>query len=184
LKQGPLIEKILIKKLISGDEEAFSTIFSAYYPDLVMFAFNFTREHDAAEEIVQDTFVKLWEEHNCLTINYSIKSYLLKSVQNRCIDWFRHKKVKKIHSMDVMSNSVLFEYNTDNYVLRSELEDQIEKSLLTIPHDYAEAFRMNRDEGYRYQEIAEKLNVSVRTVENRISKALHLLREHLKDYMN
>ncbi|MCE5346530.1 MAG: RNA polymerase sigma-70 factor [Bacteroidales bacterium] len=183
-KQDPLVERVLVIKLIGGDKEAFSTIFSAYYRDLVMFALSFTRERDTAEEIVQETFFKLWEDHESLKIDFSVKSYLLKSIQNRCIDLFRHKKIRQIHLEEVKNNSVLFEYNTDNYILRSELEDQIKKSLLLIPPDCAEAFRMNRNDGYKYQEIAEKLNVSVRTVENRISKALHLLQEHLKDYLN
>lgn len=179
-----MVEKVLLNSLIGGDKEAFSTIFSAYYRDMVTFALSFTHEPDTAEEIVQETFVKLWEEHLNLKINESLKSYLLKSVQNRCIDWFRHKKVRQIHMNEVINNSVLFEYDTDNYMLRSELEGQIKKALLLIPDDYKEAFQMNRDEGLKYQEIAEKLNVSVRTIEVRISKALHLLREQLKDYLH
>jgi RNA polymerase sigma-70 factor (family 1) len=182
-KQDSLLERALLNSLIGGDKETFSTIFSAYYSDLVMFALNYTHDPENAEEIVQETFVKLWEEHSNLKINESLKSYLLKSVQNRCIDWFRHKKVKLIHINDVINNSVLFEYDTDNYMLRSELEGQIKKAILLIPPDYSEAFQMNREGGLKYHEIAEKLNVSVRTVEVRISKALQLLREHLKDYL-
>jgi RNA polymerase sigma-70 factor (family 1) len=182
-KYDSLVEKVLLNSLIGGDKEAFSTIFNAYYRDMVMFALSFTHEPDIAEEIVQETFVKLWEEHSKLKINESLRSYLLKSVQNRCIDWFRHKKVRQIHMNEVIHNSVLFEYDTDNYMLRSELEDKIKKTLLLIPPDCREAFRMNRDEGLKYQEISEKLNVSVRTIEVRIGKALHLLREHLKDYL-
>jgi len=182
-KHDSLVENVLLNKLVCGDKEAFSTIFTAYYRDLVTFALSFTHESDSAQEIVQETFVKLWEDHRNLKINESLKSYLLKSVQNRCIDWFRHKKVKQIHINDVINNSVLFEYNTDNYMLRSELEGLIKKAILLIPPDYSEAFRMNRDEGLKYREIAERLDVSVRTVEVRISKALHLLREYLKDYL-
>lgn len=183
IKDNSLLEKVLLNKLIVGDKEAFSTIFTAYYHDLVFFALSFTHEPDTAEEIVQETFVKLWEEHRIIKISESLKSYLLKSVQNRCIDWYRHKKVRQIHMNEVINNSVLFEYNTDNYVLRSEIEGQIKKAFLLIPSDYREAFQMNRDEGLKYHEIAKKLNISVRTVEVRIGKALHLLREYLKDYL-
>lgn len=150
---------------------------------MVMFASGFTHNPEIAEEFVQETFVKLWEDHKNINITDSLKSYLLKSVQNRCIDWYRHKKVQQIHASEVINTAILFEYNTDNYILRSELEALLKKALLTIPADAAEAFRMNREEGYKYQEIAKKLNVSVRTIEVRIGKALHLLRDYLKDYM-
>lgn len=182
-KYDSLVEKVLLLKLTNGDREAFSAIFTAYYRDLVMFASGFTHESVTAEEIVQETFIKLWEIRSNTNEIGSLRSYLLKAVQNRCIDWHRHEKIRQIHHDEVVNSSVLFEYNTDNYVLTSELEGEIKKAMLLIPPDYAEAFRMNRDEGFKYQEIAEKLNVSVRTVEVRISKALNLLRRQLRDYL-
>lgn len=182
-KNDSLVEKVLLLKLSNGDREAFSAIFTAYYRDLVMFASGFTHESVTAEEIVQETFIKLWEIRSDTNVIGSLRSYLLKSIQNRCIDWHRHEKIRKIHHDEVINSSILFEYNTDNYVLTSELADEIKKAMLLIPPDCAEAFCMNRDEGLKYQEIAEKLNVSVRTVEVRISKALNLLRQHLSDYL-
>jgi RNA polymerase sigma-70 factor (family 1) len=182
-KNDSLIEKVLLVKLTKGDREAFSAIFSAYYRDLVLFASGFTHESATAEEIVQDTFTKIWEVHRDLNITGSLRSYLLKTVQNRCIDWHRHNKIRQIHQNEVINESVLFEYNTDNYVFRSELESLIKKAMLMIPQECAEAFRMNREDGLKYLEIAEKLNVSQRTIEVRIGKALHLLRKHLADYL-
>ncbi len=173
----------MLNKLVSGDRYAFSVIFSTYYRDLVMFAISKVRDADTAEEIVQDTFVKIWEERGNLQITTSLKSYMLRSVQNRCIDWYRHKKVQQAHIDEVSSNPELFVSDADSYLFRSELEGRIKKILTLIPSDCSDAFRMNREEGLKYSEIAEKLNVSVRTIEVRISKALHLLREHLKDYL-
>lgn len=178
-----ILEQLLIKKLRSGDPEAFSDIFSTYYKDLVMFAYSFTKEFSNAEEIVQETFVKLWEDHDRLDVQVSLKSLLLKSVQNRFIDWHRHKKIVSNHSSYVLNNSPLFEYETDNYVLRSELEGRIEKAIANLPEKFKQAYEMNRYGGLKYQEIAEKLIVSVRTVEVRISKALELLRKDLKDFL-
>jgi RNA polymerase sigma-70 factor (ECF subfamily) len=178
------MEKALLDKLVSGDRDAFSVIFSAYYRDLVLFAINIVHDRDTAEEIVQDNFVKIWEERRDLNITASLKSYMLRSVQNRCIDWYRHKKIRQAHSDEVTTSQILFEYDTENYLFGSELESLIKKTLSVIPSDYSEAFRMSREEGLKYSEIAEKLNVSVRTIEVRVSKALHLLREHLKDYLS
>jgi len=176
-------EKILITKLRQGDSGAFSDIFSAYYRDLAMFAFSFTREWSTAEEIVQETFMKLWEDHEKLNVRTSLKSLLLKSVQNRFIDLHRHKKIVDIHSSYVINNSPLFEWETDNYVLISELEKNIEQAIDALPIKLRETYIMNRIEGLKYQEIATKLNVSVRTIEVRISKALELLRIDLRDFL-
>ena len=181
--QQNYIETELVSKLKRGSKNAFSAIFIAYYKDLVLFAINFTHEIDSAEEIVQDTFAKIWEEHDTININVSIKSYLLKSVYNKSIDWLRHEKVKQKYSLEVFTNPIEYECNTDDYLINSEIEGLIKVALDKLPPDYSQAYRMSRYEGLKYHEIAEKLNVSVRTVEVRIGKALSSLREGLHDYL-
>jgi RNA polymerase sigma-70 factor (family 1) len=183
IKNSPILEQLIIGRIKAGDQDMFAEIFSVYYKDLVMFAFSFTHVMGDSEEIVQDVFVKLWDEHENINISDSIKSYLLKSIQNRCIDWHRHKKVVNNHSNYIIENSPLYEYDTDNYILSSELEHMIEKAIGSLPEKVKEAFEMNRNDGLKYQEIAVKLNVSVRTVEVRISKALELLRKSLIDFL-
>jgi RNA polymerase sigma-70 factor (ECF subfamily) len=179
---GSLLERELISKLKAGDISAFTNIFSAFYKDLVVFATRFTKDINIAEEIVQVTFVQLWEEHDSININSSLKSYLLKTVNNKCIDWFRHNKIIKEHTDFVLETAIYYEYDTENYVLHSELEGKIEEVLALLPDEISKVFRMNRFKGLKYQEIAELLGVSVRTIEVRIGKALHLLRTHLKEY--
>ncbi|MDO9339613.1 MAG: RNA polymerase sigma-70 factor [Bacteroidales bacterium] len=183
IKKNFIFEQLLIEKLKCGDPDSFSDIFSAYYKDLVFFAYTFTRELPGAEDIVQDTFVKLWEDHEKLNVTVSLKSILLKTIQNKCIDWHRHKRIVNNHSTYIIDNTPLYEYDTDNYVLRSELEGRIEKAIANLPEKFKEAFEMNRFEGLKYKEIATKLNVSIRTVEVRISKALGLLRKSLVDFL-
>ena len=150
---------------------------------MVFFAYSFTHELNTSEDIVQDTFVKLWEDHEKLIVTVSLRSVLLKTIQNKCIDWYRHKKVLNIHNTFIIDNSPIYDYDTDNYVLRSELEGIIENAVSTLPEDIKEAFEMNRYRGLKYEEIAVRLNVSVRTVEVRISKALDLLRKKLIDFL-
>lgn len=171
----------LTAKLIEGDEQAFSALFNQYYSDLVLFAHTFLRNRQSAEEIVQDVFMKLWENRRSLIIISSLKSFLLKSVQNRCIDLIRHNRVKNQTGMPL--NSSLFENDTEHYILYSELEKQLEKALKELPEELSWVFRMNRFEGKTYSEIAEAGNVSVRTIEVRIGRALALLRDKLKDYL-
>ena len=177
-----LIEKVLIARIKTGDYPAFSCIFTAYYRDLVMFASKFVHDINTAEEIVQETFVKLWEEHESIKINTSLKSYLLKTVQNKCIDWYRHKKIIQKHDSYVLETSPGLIYDTDSYILHSELQEQIERALSQLPDEISEVFRLNRYQGLKYHEIADLFGVSVRTIEVRIGKALHMLRNHLIEY--
>jgi len=176
-------ERILLEKLKNDDQSAFTIIFTMYYPDLVRFSYSFTRNSDAAEEIVQEVFLKLWENRNSLLIHSSLKSFLLKTVQNRSIDSVRHVNITHKYASIVLEHPILSENDTENYILHSELEANFNQAMLKIPGQFAEAFRMSRIEILNYQEIAQKLSVSVRTVEMRISKALSLLREELKDFL-
>jgi RNA polymerase sigma-70 factor (ECF subfamily) len=176
------IEKVLLSRLQAGDYSAFSNVFSAYYRDLVIFASRYTNDLSFAEELVQDTFVMLWEDRCSIRINTSLKSYLLKTVQNKCIDWFRHKKIVKAHQSDVFEKPPQLSLSTDSYLLYSELNERVENALKLLPDPISEAFRLNRQKGLKYAEIAEISGVSVRTIEVRIGKALHLLRRYLKDY--
>ncbi len=176
------IEKVILKRLQKGDYNAFSNIFNAYYRDLVIFASRYTNDIGYAEELVQDTFVMLWEDRSSIRINTSLKSYLLKTVQNKCIDWFRHKKIVEAHQNYVLKKPPQLSSDTDSYLLYSELNERIECALKLLPDPVSETFRLNRQKGLKYSEIAEISGVSVRTVEVRIGKALHLLRRYLKDY--
>jgi len=174
---------MLISKIREGDYLSFTRIFTTYYQDLVIFASGFIHDRDNAEEIVQDTFVRLWEEHESLQVNVAIRSYLLKMVQNRCIDWYRHQKIKQKHSESVLETTSHIVYDTDNYILHSELERLIANALEKMPEAISDAFRMNREKGLKYHEIATIHGVSVRTIEVRIGKALNLLRNYLEDYL-
>jgi RNA polymerase sigma-70 factor (ECF subfamily) len=178
-----IYEGHLLDKLKSGDKSAFSAIFSTYYKDLVLFANTFTRQSDVSEEIVQDVFVTLWENSDVINIKSSLKSYLLRMVQNKCFDWLRHLKVRDKYADNILENPILAENDTDNYILYSELQNNMDKVLAKLPEEFAKTFRMNRIEGLKQNEIAEKLGIAVRTVEFRIARALTLLREELKDYL-
>jgi RNA polymerase sigma-70 factor (ECF subfamily) len=174
-------EKHLLESLQKGDKKSFSYLFSKYYKDLVHFAFTFTRSSEVAEEIVQDVFVKFWENRHFIHISISVKSYLLKATQNKCLDWLKHQKIKEHYKEIAPYITLLSENNTDQYLLLSELQTNLDKALSTLPGEVAEAFRLSRFADLKYTEIAEKQNVSVRTVEVRISRAIRLLREALKE---
>lgn len=177
-------DKILIDRLKDDDKTAFTILFSRYYSDLVHFAFSFLHSLDPSEEIVQDIFLKLWENRFSIEIEYSLKSFLLKSVQNRCIDHKRHLEIKQRYTSSVTDHSFDSDQETENYILHSELEFKLRKALEKFPSDLSKPFTMSRFEGMNYEKIAAELGVSVRTIEVRIAKALALLRQELKDFLN
>jgi RNA polymerase sigma-70 factor (ECF subfamily) len=182
-KLDNIYELLLLERLKQSDKTAFSVLFTAYYSDLVVFASSYLKDIHVAEEIVQDVFVKIWDDRAALDIKTSLKSYLLRTVHNKSIDWRRHLAVRDKYSADIKENTTIFDYDPEHYLLGSEVQQIIDSVISKLPSDVAETFRMNRYDGLKYHEIAEKLQVSVRTIEVRIGKALQMLREHLKDYL-
>lgn len=180
-KLDPLQEKFVLSALKQDSKEAFSLLFQTYYADLVLFCGNFIKEKSSCEDIVQSIFLKLWNDRQHIQIETSLKSYLLKAVRNSCFDEFRHLAIIRQYESNY-ENSMLENYDTENYILYSDLYDHLHQALGQIPATYTEAFKLNRFEGLKYKEIAEKLNVSERTVEVRISKTIELLRTYLKEF--
>lgn len=176
-------DSFLIVNLKNNDQAAFTLIFTRFYKDLVHFSYTFTRNTDLSEEIVQEVFLKLWENRSTLHIHTSLKSYLLKIVQNKSIDSVRHQDIKHNYAVLLHNHPILAENDTENYILHSDLESAFKRAMNNLPVQYAEAYRMNRTDLLSYSEIAKILNVSVRTVEVRIGKALFLLHEELRDYL-
>ncbi|NLO01715.1 MAG: RNA polymerase sigma-70 factor [Bacteroidales bacterium] len=183
IRQGLIYERLLVEKLITGDPDSFTEIFKVYYRDLVIFANSFTNDFATAEEIVQDTFIKIWEDREILNIKVSLKSYLLKTVQNKCINWHRRRRVINNYNSHVSRTTPLFEYDTDNYILLSEMKSTLKKAYSQLPEKLQETYKLHRSEGLKYSEIAEQLNISVKAVEARMSKALSFLRKKMIDFL-
>ena len=174
-------EYFVLSALKQDSQEAFSLLFRTYYTDLVLFCGNFIKDKSACEDIVQSIFLKLWNDRKIIQIETSLKSYLLKSVRNSCFDAFRHQEIVRQYESEY-ENSVLDCYDTENYMLYSDLYDHLRRALGQVPEQYRRVFEMNRFEGLKYREIAKELNVSERTVEVRAGKALEILRKQLKDF--
>jgi RNA polymerase sigma-70 factor, ECF subfamily len=176
-------EKDLIVRLKNGDQTAFELLFHFYYPGLVMYAIQFTTDRMEAEEIVQDFFVRFWQRHQQIIPSDSLKSYLFLSVKNGSLNFLKHKKIeeKYIRSMTELSGNHLV-YDPDLYIA-SELQEKIKNAIDLLPEKCREIFIMSRMRGLKNEEIATELNLSKRTVETQISKALKVLRVELKDYV-
>lgn len=173
-----LSDDILLERLGESDHEAFAAIFSKYYYSLVLYCNSWIAERSECEDIVQSVFVGLWEHRHQLNVS-SLKSYLLRCVRHDCLDVIKHKKIVEAHIA-----KVLMEYEEDNnsadyYALYNELEHIINITLENIDANAVRAFKMSRWEGRKYDEIAEIMHVSRRTVEVRVTKCIRQLRIEL-----
>jgi len=165
------------------DKPGFEELFRSFFPGLVLFAQKYVSDNDTAKEIVHNVFINLWEKREKIDTSSSLKSYLFTSVHNRCLNHIRdQKKFDKNESHLEMQNSNLFAVGTDNLEER-ELEQRIFDALQALPEKCREIFTLNRFEELKYAEIAEKLGISIKTVEAQMSKALRILREKLIDYL-
>lgn len=176
-------ENVLIRRLINGDQTAFEILFRYYYPGLKIYAKQFVAEEEQAEEIVQDFFVRFWDKHRQVKPAESLKSYFFSSIKNSSLNVLKHQKVeeKYLDELKELSKESLL-YDPDLY-LATELQEKIKKTIDLLPERCREIFILSRVNGLKNEEIAQQLEISKRTVETQISKALKILREELKDYI-
>lgn len=172
----------LIAELRRGEKHAFEVLFKTYYKDLVLFGGSILQDRFLIEDIVQTVFLRLWNTHKELEIKNSLKSYLLTAVRNSCLDEIRHTEIIREYQQSAPGQHQLEDYDTDNYILYSDLSEHLEQAIGKLPEQYAKVFRMSRLEGIKYKDIAAQLNISERTVEVWISKSLDLLHVYLKDF--
>jgi len=170
-------------------EEGFKLIFETYYPRLLRFAKEYVGDWHDAEDILQNVFLKLWEKRTLLLADTNLNAYLLTMVKNRCIDFLNHQKVveryannqKLIEQEAVFNLHAISKFNPEQMDIES-LEQLAEKAIAELPNQCRKVFELSRYEELKYKEIAEKLGISVKTVETHISNALKILRIKLKDY--
>jgi RNA polymerase sigma-70 factor, ECF subfamily len=158
----------------------FESLFREYYRPLVIYAQKYVGDADTAKEIVQEFFVRLYEKRNALVIDTSLKSYFYRSIYNSCINYISHVEMRNRHikNLTVQSENDF----SENQIALIELQNRIYEYVEDMPDQCRRIFKMNRFEGLRNDQIAEKLGISKRTVETQISKALRTLRKKLADY--
>jgi len=174
-----LSEKEQWKAIQQGNRILFEVNFRKYYSPLCGFAYTKLQSSDIAEEIVQDVFVNLWDKRSVLDITY-FKSYLYTSVNNSVLNHFKHEKVKREHKAEM---KVVGEEATEDDTMEfTELQSKLAALVAAMPEQRQKVFKLAKMEGLKYKDIAEKLGVSIKTVENHMGKALSYLREHLQDF--
>ncbi|MFV0378167.1 MAG: RNA polymerase sigma-70 factor [Mangrovibacterium sp.] len=170
-----------LNSLCEGKEKAFDYIFRKYYKALCAQANLYVRDLDLAQSLVQECFLKLWENRANATQINQLNSYLSFVVRNHCIDHLRKSKTKK-HTVELTEEAGLGEAS-DSLLLSHEFEEQLVEALASLPGRCREAFEYSRFEGMTYPEIAKQMNISVKAVEALMSRSLKILRVELKEYM-
>ncbi|MCC9065344.1 RNA polymerase sigma-70 factor [Flavobacterium piscisymbiosum] len=167
----------------NGNEAAFEKIFKMYFKNLHAFAYTFMKDTDIAEEIVQNVFFRIWEKKDQLQIDDSLKAYLYRSVHNESLNHIKHLKVKNSFQLQYSDHMESSDPDASSNMMASELENDIQKAINELPQQCRTIFQMSRFEQLKYQQIADQLNISIKTVENQMGKALRVLRTKLVEYL-
>ncbi len=183
-------EKCLFEKLRSGDEAAFKVIYRRYAPRLYYFVYEYVPYNDIVENIIQDTFMVLWDKKSTLVDNTNLGAYLFTVAKNNCLYKLRDNRYKQklFESADIdepeLKANLDALYSLDTYLLSfMEIEQIIATTLLELPPQCRTVFNLSRFEEKKNKEIAQELGISLKAVEGHISKALKLFRISLKDYL-
>ena len=172
----------ITKQIREGNLKEFERVFKEFYPQLCLYALRFVKTKDLSEEIVQNLFCHIWENRKELNIHTSIKAYLYRSTYHNALQILRkigsHNKYKEYVKHHFTEN----DYST-NKLEEKEINRIVQQTLSSLPHRCGTIFKMSRFEGLKYQEIAQKLSISIKTVEANMGKALKAFRHNLKDYM-
>ncbi|NPA36785.1 MAG: RNA polymerase sigma-70 factor [Chlorobi bacterium] len=178
-----------IKLLQKGDHQVFEKIFKRYYNALFFFAVHYVKYESDAENLVQETFLSLWENRKTIqgASEYSLKAWLYNTIKNKCLNFLEKEASKKKYSEYLQKKFLLDIYVLKDFdideVVFDELTGLLNKAIESLPAQSRAVFEMNRLKGMKNKEIAEELGISVKAVEANMTRALKLLRTHLKDYL-
>lgn len=178
-----LEDQHIVQGLQLGDRNSFEMMFRTWYNPLCNFAYGFLGSREEAEETVQNVFIHFWEKRTEISIETSLKSYLYRSVRNSCMNVLKHEKVKREHAKYAINQNGATAESAAGRLMSDELEMRIGEALAKLPEQCRLVFKMSRFEELKYSEIAEKLEISIKTVENQMGKALRIMREQLQDYL-
>ncbi|MBD0822394.1 RNA polymerase sigma factor [Aestuariibaculum marinum] len=168
----------LIKSLKKGDKDAFKSIFNIYFKRLCVFALKYVDDQYTAEEIVENTLLKLWQKRSKLDKVENLKSYLYTMVRNACVDY--NKQDKRLIRLDIKKHENVS--LNDAFVVEEETHAALYAALETLPEKCRKVFELSCLDGIKYKDIAEDLQISLNTVKSQRARAISLLKIYLKDH--
>ena len=176
-------DTVMVQLLGERNEKVFEQVFKSNFKSLHAYAFTIVKDEIMAEEMVQNVFYKIWERTEQLSIQGPVRAYLYRAVYNESLNYLKHQKVKTAYQTQT---SWLMKDQADNAskrILHRELSEKLHQAMNTLPEQCRTIFQLSRFEDLKYREIAERLAISVKTVENQMGKALKLLRIKLVEFL-
>ncbi len=173
----------IIELLAAGDQRAVSSIFDQYYDYLCGVVYRVVADYEVSRDIVQDIFVDLWRKQDVINIQTSLRAYLRRAAINRALNHIRKNKITFESDEQELIEVRDYSISGQQDMERSELEKCINAALEKLPPKCKVVFSLSRFEELSYQEIATTLDISIKTVENQISKALRIMRHELAQYL-
>ena len=169
-------EKEILTKLKAGQHEALDYLFDNYYNTMCNKALFYVKNTDRAEDIVQDVFLNIWKKRSEISINATLKGYLMKCVTNRSLNYLRDRKT---HTNELDEQIVDNSLSIEERIYYGETEQIILDHINTLSPRCRQIFIMNRIDQMKYKEISQELGISIKTVEHHVAKGLHYMRERL-----
>jgi RNA polymerase sigma-70 factor, ECF subfamily len=174
-------DRDLLQRLRAGDQDAFDSIFRSHYAHLVRAAEGMLREREPAEDVAQDVMLELWRRRETLVFETSLRAYLYRAVRNRALNHLRHLKIAP--RVDPESAPELSVPAADRETLEQEVQAALKEAVAALPARCREVFELSRVQGLKYAEIAETLDISIKTVEAQMGKAIRVLRTRLAAWL-
>ncbi len=159
-------------------------LFKSHFSGLCFFAQKYVKDFETSKEIVQDAFISLWEKRETIDMDRPVKSYLTMIIHNKCNNHLRDNRKFDQYILNIENLLEVPEYEGADSMVEAELKTKIETAISELPEKCREIFVLNRYENLKYQEIADKLQISVKTVETQMSKALQHMRVRLTEYLS
>ena len=173
----------LVRRIRAGDERALEIVFRAHYPGMASFVQRFVRSPDLAEELVQDVFLKLWSKREQLAEIETFRTYLFRAARNTALNYLRRVKLERRWQEEQGTDTdPPASFAADEETAEQEVAAAVQEAIKKLPPRCREIFLLSRDGGLTYAEIARSLDISVKTVETQMGRALKSLRASLHHF--
>ena len=169
----------ITQALKKGNKAAFKALFDRYHKKVYNASRRMNINHEDAEGVVQDVFLTIWEKRKLLDSELSINAFLLTIAKRLVYNKIRASVVRKRHSDEVIESEITWKNNTEDYIIFSELEQNAQAGIEKLPENRKHIFMLSKEHGLNNDEIAEKLDISKRTVENQLYRATKAIKEHI-----
>jgi RNA polymerase sigma-70 factor (ECF subfamily) len=180
--RDPEVERGWVASIAAGDETAFEALFHAYHAPLCAFVYRYVGARDLAEEIVQEVFLFVWERRETWDVRTSVKNYLFTAVRNAAVSYLRHEHVVRRREAETVDLFARPSPSTDSEARTAELAGAVQRAISRLPDRCRLVFTLHREQGLTYSEIAEVLEISPKTVEVQMGRALKSLRKALAGF--